>query len=365
MNTETMFVPTRGGFALPTVMLLLLCMTLGVVTAFARVSGEARVVDNLRAETAAFAIAEAGLQRYLARGLTTPADTTMVLPGGTARVRTSLVRTIATSDTALYLVRSDGVVAGGAKIPQGRRTVAQYAYHIRARVRVKATWTSMGGLNKAGSSGVISGADACTNDSVAGAYVPNDSYTYSGGEGTPLKGAPALLEAGTVAEQATDIKIDWSGITNPAMTAGHIDVVVCYPGTPGYDGRWGPCSAFPTKSAFNNNDYWPTILINGSSTLPRNGQGMLIVTGNLTLGGNDNWRGIVMVGNQITDNGSGKISGAVFTGMNALTGATVDASNANGTKDYTFNSCMVARAATRQSQFQQIPNAWLDNWATW
>jgi hypothetical protein len=370
MKASAMIAPTRNGFALPTAILLLLCMTAGVVTAFTLVSGEVRVIDNQRAETAAFAMAEAGLQRYLARGLTTPTDTTMVLSGGTARVRSSLVYPFGVSDTSLYLIRSDGVVAGGAGIPQGRRTVAQYAYQIRARMRPKATWTSLGGLTKSGSSGVITGGDACGGDSIAGAHVPDGSYSYSGGIlgellFGPLAGSPPLLEGGTLEQMASEVKIDWAGLTNPTLAAGNYDVIVCYPGTVGYDSRWGPCSAFPSKTTFSNTTYWPTILVNGSVRLPNNGRGMLLATGNLILGGNDNWEGVILVGNQLTDLGSGTISGAVFSGMNALTGAAVDPSQANGTKNYVYNSCNVARAAVRQSRYHQIPNAWTDNWATW
>jgi len=72
-----------------------------------------------------------------------------------------------------------------------------------------------------------------------------------------------------------------------------------------------------------------------------------------------------MVGNRLVDNGSGKVSGAVFSGMNALSGAAVDASDANGTKEYRYDSCAIAKAAARQSRFLPMSNAWVDNMATW
>jgi hypothetical protein len=357
--------PTRRGFALPSVILLLLLMTAGVMAAFARATAENRVVDNGRAQTAAFAVAEAGLHRYLARGRTTPADTTMVVPGGRARVRISLVRAAATSDTVLYLIRSDGVVAGGARIPEGRRTVAQYAYHLRGRIRVTATWSSLGGLYKAGSAGAISGADECGQDSIAGVQVPDGMYTYSGDDISPLAGSPPLEELGTTAAMATAVKIDWPGITNPLARAGNVDVIVCYPGTIGYDGRFGPCASWPAKSMWSDADYWPVILVNGSVRLPDSGRGTLLVTGDLTLRGNDSWAGLLMIGNSLTDNGTGTINGAVFSGLNALNGGSPSESRANGTKRYLYDSCAIEKAADRQSRFVQISNAWVDNVAAW
>jgi hypothetical protein len=367
MTKSMMIAQSRPGFALPTAILLLLCMTAGVVCAFARVSAEVRVVDNLRGETAAFAAAEAGLQRYLANGRNTPADTTIVLSSGSARVRATLVRA-ATSDrdTALYVIRSDGVVAGGAATPKGRRTVAQYAQHIRGRMELNAMWTSLGGLNKSGSSGTISGADACSQDSIAGVGVPDGMYSQSGdGPRGPLEGDPPLEQLGSAAASANQVKIDWPAVTNATAPGIRADVIVCYPGTDGYDNRRGPCGAWPGQAAWENDDYWPVILINGSTTLPSHGRGLLIVTGDLRLNGGDNWSGILMIGDQLVDNGAGSVSGAVLSGLNVLNGTPVEPSNARGTKQYQYDSCAIARATDGQSRFVQIPNAWVDNWAAW
>jgi hypothetical protein len=113
-------------------------------------------------------------------------------------------------------------------------------------------------------------------------------------------------------------------------------------------------------------NYWPTIVINGSAALPSDGRGTLIVTGDLTFGGGDEWDGIIMVGGAITDNGSGNIAGAVVSGLNVLKGMTVgQSSKANGTKDYAYDSCAVANAAANQSRLVGQRNAWVDNWTNW
>jgi hypothetical protein len=356
----------RSGVALPTVILLLLCMTAAVMGAFARAGAEVRTVDNQRAQTAAFAVAQAGLHRYLARGRTQPADTTITVPGGKARVRVSVARATATSDTVMYLIRSDGVVAGGVQLPEGRRTVAEYAYYVRGTMNVNAAWTAFGPLNKAGSSGMITGQDACSFQKITGVRSPADMFTYSGDTLiVPLGGGPALDERGTLGELAAEVKIDWPSIANPGASTLSFDIVICYPGTKGYDARWGPCSSWPAATSWNEGEYWPTILVNGSSALPERGRGMLVVTGDLDLGGGDRWDGVLLVGNRLVDNGAGTVSGAVFSGMNALSGATVDPSDANGTKSYRYDSCAVTKAAAQQSRFLPMSNAWVDNMATW
>jgi hypothetical protein len=53
---------------------------------------------------------------------------------------------------------------------------------------------------------------------------------------------------------------------------------------------------------------WPTIVVKeGSSSnfsLPSDGQGMLIVEGNVTISGSKQWKGIIIVGGTLTSNGN-------------------------------------------------------------
>jgi hypothetical protein len=367
MNTRSM--KPQGGFALPMAILLLLCMTAAVTASFSRTSAEVRAVDNQRVQTAAYALAEAGLQRYIAHGQITPADTTMVLPGGTARVRVSLVRSGAVTDTPMYVIRSDGVVAGGgASMPEGRRTVAQYGYWIRARIEVPGMWNSLSGLHKDGMSGTISGIDQCSSDTIAGVAVPDAGYSGTDLDdlASTLLGSPGLQYMGTADEFANELKIDWAGMINPELSAGRTDVIVCFPGTAGYDSRWGPCSDWPSRDDWSNEDYWPSVLINGSATLPSSGRGLLMATGNLRLNGGKDWDGLILVGQQLTDVGNGRVNGAVITGMDVLDGQTgLAPARAAGTKEYLYDSCAVMKAAQTQSQWLQVTNAWVDNWTSW
>ncbi|HUF51260.1 MAG TPA: hypothetical protein VMN60_10525 [Longimicrobiales bacterium] len=354
----------RAGFALPMTILVIGFMTAGVLAAFARSSSEVQLVDDQRAQLTAFAMAEAGLQRYLATTKGPPAATVTYgdFAGGSATVTATLMRPAPTNaDTAVWLISSVGM-AGSAATGRlvAKRTVAQLAYRLIGQMQVIGSWTSLSGLDKAGSAGDISGSDACTGDVTAGVATPTGMLT---GKDEAISGDPDHLEMGTQEEMAAQIKIDWVGITTATNPSIEPDIIVCVSGTYGYDATWSPCGSWPASFPTG---YWPTIVINGSSSLPTSGRGTLIVTGDLTFGGNDKWEGIILVGGKITDNGSGDIAGAVVSGLNVLKGMPVgESSKANGTKDYTFDSCAVTNAASNQSKLLSVQNAWVDNWTHW
>lgn len=355
----------RGGFALPMAILVIGFLTASVMAAFARTGAEVRIVDNQAAQLRAFTVASAGLEQVISLGRITPASSTIAVEGDTAIVQLTLMHSI--GDTSVYLVRSTSRVRGGVDRPQGSRTVAQLAHYVVGRLAAPASWTSISGLIKQGSSGIISGHDACSDDVVAGVAVPKNDYDQHGVKELVF-GAPAVKDdiGDTEEEMAANINIDWASIVDPVAPSIRADYVVCYPGSEGYDANRGPCVDFPPPSAFDDPNYWPTVVINGSTTLPGDGRGTVITTGNLTLGGNRNWNGIIMVGGILTDNGSGHIEGAVLSGLNVKLGEPVGASSkANGTKDYIYNSCHISAAMAGMARLSQIPNAWSDNWSTW
>jgi hypothetical protein len=285
-------------------------------------------------------------------------------------VRVDTIRRAALSaDTSIYLVHSRAVLGGsGAGRPRATRVVAQFVERPPAKIQILSSWTSLSGLVKNGSSGIITGHDACAGSSAVlpGVAVPTGGYTQQGA-GDVVAGDPPIKPMGTQTEMGDEINIDWEGIRHPTSPTITPDIVVCKPGTYSYDATRGPCGSFPSASTFTNNpDYWPVIVINGSSALPANGRGFLIVTGDLVFGGGDKWDGIVLVGGKITDNGSGNIAGAVISGLNVLLGESVgESSVANGTKDYYYDSCKVANAAAGAGRLYPIQNAWSDTWLTW
>jgi hypothetical protein len=209
---------------------------------------------------------------------------------------------------------------------------------------VQSSMTGINGINKAGSSGLISGVDVCGEKATLPAVaVPADpGITGSGQWEESLEGDPKVDSIGGTKEEAADaVPIDWDAIVNDGAISSNYDSV---------DG-----SDFPDAAWFAANPTaYPTIIVrNGpdpSTTfaLPNEGRGLLIIFGDLTLGGNSaGWKGLVLVGGSLTSNGSNQVDGATITGLNIKLGFNVadnDVNELNGTKQYLYNSCSVERA---------------------
>jgi hypothetical protein len=352
-NTE------RRGFAIPIAILVIAVLTIMVAGGFSLVSAERRSVADQKSQISAFRIAEQGLELFLVRRdslmtarygaagyshvpLGNATDSLRIpLSGGYADVKLTRLRAPRGSQSGLYVVRSKGVETVGAYAgtPQAVRTVAQYVLWEPAPMQVLAGWTALSGLQKNGGAGTLGGVDLCgESTAVAGVVVPvNPGYTGK----TVAVGDPPV---DSVAPDS--VAIDWNGILN----LGSITPTITIPG-----GSW------PT-TALQDTSYYPIIRINGDFTIPSSGQGMLIVTGNLTINGSTTWKGVLLVGGDITSNGGNGIEGATVSGLNVKLGTYVPSSTANGTKQYNYNSCEVARATTSMGALVTLRNTWVDNW---
>jgi hypothetical protein len=342
--------PGRRGFALPTALLVIMMMTIMIAAGFSLVSAERRSVSDQKSEISAFEIAEQGLELFLIRR-DSLLPTASKIPGakdsvrigfanGYADVSLTRIRPVQGTLSGLYVVRSRGVETVGryAGSPEGVRTVAQYVLWEPAPMQVLAGWTALSGLDKNGNAGTLGGTDQCgVADSVAGVAVPlNPGYT---GDSTA---------ASSIATITMDsVHIDWASIVN----ANAIQPTITIPG-----GSW------PTDTQWADTTFYPIIRINGSYTPPSSGRGMLIVTGNLTLDGSIGWKGVLLVGGDIVSNGVNGISGATVSGLNVKLGTYVPISTGNGTKQYNYNSCEVAKATTPAGALVTLRNTWVDNW---
>ncbi|HET9134866.1 MAG TPA: hypothetical protein VFN90_11210, partial [Gemmatimonadales bacterium] len=117
---------------------------------------------------------------------------------------------------------------------------------------------------------------------------------------------------------------------------------------------------------------WPIVFVEGNKTLNNSdvpspaGQGILIVTGDLTMNGNTKWSGIVLVGGRLTSNGNNTVLGATYSGLNIKLGQTVSTQTlGNGTKTFQYHSCHIASAMARFGGWQRMTNAWVDNWPSY
>jgi hypothetical protein len=395
----------RKGFALPMAILVIAFLTVTLAAAYAATSAERTTNAAQRTESKAYMIAQAGLENFMARRnetlpngqpwcalcgappVTTYESTTVKLKTGYAVVVAQQIRAGNLSMPAIYLLRSRGVdtsslsILGGSKAKvsqQAERTVAQLVYWNVNQVNVLSGWTATNGLNKFGSSGTISGEDnnvggaGCppTHPDVAGIAVPNGDYSATGN--FRPEGNPPVKLLGTQAETNAAVKIDWSGIINGSR----IQPDYFFPSGAAATNGW-------PNSAMTGTNY-PVIRVNGDFTLPSSGgQGTLIVMGNLTISGNNMWRGILLVGGQMTSNGNGTMLGATMSGLNTLftpaqrdsaqliaapgTTITTNPANAtaNGTKTYQYDSCEVSKAAGGLASYSVYPNAWMDNFVTY
>jgi hypothetical protein len=345
----------RRGFALPVAILVIAVLTIMLAGGFSLVSAERRSVSDQKSQISAFRIAEQGLEIYLVRRdslLSGQAGYTIVpgaqdnvritMTGGYADVQLTRLRPPTGTQSGLYIARSKGTetanVYGGA--PQGVRTVAQYVLWEPMPMQVLAGWVALSGLQKNGNAGTLSGIDLCGDSAaVAGVDVPiNPGYT---GKITAAIGSPAIDSV-----PPDSVHIDWNGIVN----GNAIQPTITMPG-----GAW------PT-AAFADTNFYPVIRVNGDFSLPSSGRGMLIVTGHLSISGSTTWKGVLLVGGDITSNGTNGIAGATVSGLNVKLGTYVPSSTANGTKNYSYNSCEVAKANMSSGALVTLRNTWVDNW---
>jgi hypothetical protein len=351
----------RRGFAIPIALLVIAALTIMIAGGFSLVSAERRSVADQKSQISAFRIAEQGLEIFLVRrdslmaghpGFShvpgaTPDTAVIPMTGGTATVTLTRLRPVRGSQSGLYVARSRGVETSGAYAgtPQGVRTVAQYVLWEPAPMQVLAGWTALSGLQKNGGAGTLGGIDLCGDSAtVAGVVVPvNPGYTGK----TVAVGDPPV---DSVAPDS--VAIDWNGIINQ----GAITPSMIFPGS-----TW-PTAAMQASFADTLSIYYPIIRVNGDFVLPSSGTGMLIVTGSLTLNGSVGWRGVLLVGNDITSNGNNGIAGATVSGLNVKLGTYVPGSTANGTKQYNYDSCEVAKSTTAMGALVTLRNTWVDNW---
>jgi hypothetical protein len=350
----------RRGATLPLGIIVLAVMSVALAITYARISAERHTTGDLQAQMGAFAVAQTGLNRYLAAINGKPAasdDTTMTdLIGGTALVSLRMLRESTTTLLpAVYVITSRGSYTAAKRYnsltPSAQRTVATYALWTPTPLDIDGAWTSLSGLDKNGNSGALDGNDHCAGSGAApipGVAVPAGTFT---GDPTPINGNPedtpkTLGTAGTGGTAKDSVGIDWAGIT--AGTSLPPDYT--YP-------------AWPNAGQMNN---WPVIKANGDLNLPSDGKGILIVTGNLTINGSQTWSGLILVGGVITSAGNNTVYGAVITGLNMKLGIAVpQQSIGSGNKTYQYDSCNLARALGHVGSLQRVRNGWTDTWSSY
>ena len=375
----------RKGFALPLVILVIAALTATLAAAFSSVTAE--IATNLaqRSESRAFALAESGLEEYVARrtyhctartgyvsgtnflcGAMPNIDSefvTISLPGGYAVVTAQRVQKGVGTRPTSFIIRSRGVdtVApfnGATRAVYGERIVAQYVTWSTRTVQVLSGWTSLTGLSLNGAAATVSGTDHCNPSTViAGVALPTGTLDDPHNDVT---GNPVKLELGTQAATSAAVKIDWAGLVSDASFTANYSVA---------NGGSIPAAAFADTNS------WPVIHVHnytysthtaGATFSVPDGFGLLVIDGSAVVNGSNLWKGIVLVGGTMTSNGANNIYGATITGLNVKVGETVAVSDVgNGNKTIEYDSCNVAKAASGFGFFGVLPNAWMDNYTTY
>jgi Tfp pilus assembly protein PilX len=404
----------RGGFALPLAIMVLALLTMGLVAGFAMSTSEQSATASQRAQARAYSYAQMGLEAFLANRkefVCTPSPSTgytaaqasscafcpqcwlvnAAAKNGSVNANLDTLPTVAESVTVTfasgkafvravpvwlnvatgrgtYFITSTGtdnlstIATGSGTTRTATRSVGVYVQWSKATMNVMGALVSFSGIIKNGS-GTISGVDGCGADTnVAGINVPlEDTVKVNGGSFTPT-GNPPYDTLKTFSQDSANSKMDWLSIRNGTSLTADINVTT----SSGF---------FPSAATFAaDTNYWPVIHVFNHDTLPGGwitnwplpwkGRGLLVVDGDLTISGSNQWDGVILVGGKLTSNGNNVTSGTVMAGMNRLLGAaagSVDDASLNGTKSYQYNSCSVKRATTSMARYTMIPNTWMDD----
>jgi len=206
----------RRGFALPVVLMALFILTGALAGGFAMLRGENAADDATLQANAAAALAESGLQQGLSNraglglaALPTGTDSArLTLTGGYADIVTTLIRAQSGTAPGLYYVRSRGVRTrtGVSGAGNAVATASSYATYNIVNLTVQSSMTGINGINKAGSSGLISGHDVCAaKPSIPGVAVPtNPGFTGSGQFMNSVEGSVKVTTIGVIKTDAAN-----------------------------------------------------------------------------------------------------------------------------------------------------------------
>lgn len=217
--------------------------------------------------------------------------------------------------------------------PSNAKAQVQIVVSLKVPPSSPATIYSKGDVTGNGSSLTISGNDACgAGTALAPIYTKDPATTNLNGSPT-LQGSPSTPQHGTL-----DIDIPaFLDALKPGATTLTEDQ---------NNATFGSASSYQTVYSWPDD---PAHFNNQGLKLQNvTGYGILLVKGDLELGGGFEWNGIILVTGSVTLNGGGgnpiNIYGQIFSGTSTLTDVTVNGSNTIG-----YDSCKVKKAMAGSS----------------
>jgi Tfp pilus assembly protein PilX len=212
--------------------------------------------------------------------------------------------------------------------PNSAKAQVQIVVTMQLPPSSPATIYSKGDVTGNGSSLTITGNDACgAGTALAPIYTKDPATTNLNGSPT-LQGSPSTPQHGTL-----DIDIPaYIDSLKPGATTLTEDQNNA---TFGSASNYQTVYSWPDDPAHFNNQ--------GLKLQNVTGYGVLLVKGDLELGGGFQWNGIILVTGSVTLNGGGgnpiNIYGQIFSGTSTLTDVTINGSNTIG-----YDSCKVKKA---------------------
>jgi Tfp pilus assembly protein PilX len=189
-----------------------------------------------------------------------------------------------------------------------------------------ATVYSKGDVTGNGSSLTINGNDACgAGTALAPIYTKDPATTNLNGSPT-LSGSPSTPQHG-------NLDIDIPGYID-SLKANATTILTEDQNGPTYGSATNYVTVYSDTNNPPNNQ--------GLKLQNVTGYGILLVEGDLTLGGGFQWNGLILATGSVTLNGGGggiNIQGLVFTGTSTLTDITVNGGNVIG-----YDSCKVKKS---------------------
>jgi Tfp pilus assembly protein PilX len=189
-----------------------------------------------------------------------------------------------------------------------------------------ATVYSKGDVTGNGSSLTVNGNDACGAETALAPIYTKDPAT------TNLNGSPTLSGSPSTPQHGT-LDIDIPGYIDSLMANATTTLTEDQNGA-----TYGSATNYVTVYSDTNNP--PNN--QGLKLQNLTGYGILLVKGDLTLGGGFQWNGLILSTGSVTLNGGGSninIQGLVFTGTSTLTDVTINGGNVIG-----YDSCKVKKS---------------------
>jgi len=215
--------------------------------------------------------------------------------------------------------------------PKNAKAIVQTVVEVFPMVSSPATIYTKGDVTGNGNSLTVSGNDACNSGTnLAPIYTKDPAATTLVGNPT-LSGSPGSPQHGTLDLDIQGMINQLKGSASYTLTA---DV---------QNGTYGSSSSY--KTVYSNTS--SPVNANGLTLNNVVGYGILIVEGDLNLGGGFTWDGIILATGAVTLNGGAgpnaiNIQGQVLSGTSTVTDVSI-----NGSNTITYNSCSVKKATAQ------------------